>query len=291
MNGKATRHTVNFGVVPFLNMRPIVYPIEKRLVEHSMNIVYLEPSLLWQNLEVGNLDLAAVPSAEFLRNKGYYALPNISISSFGKVDSVILASKTGITSVKSVSVDSRSKSSTALLRIIFELFLGQKPQYIKRKPGKGFLDGVDAGMLIGNAGLRSLYQHNDCIAVRYDLGEIWTENTGLPFVYAVVAVKKSDKSFKENYKSLISAREKGVRLVSKIAKFESKKLGLSEKQCAVYMEKRIKYDFDEKKIEGLKRYRDLLFKLGEIKEINEIEFYEPQGQTNLGREKLKWKNG
>ncbi len=282
---------MNFGAVPFLNMRPITYPIEKGLITHSINIVYLEPSLLWRNLEAGNLDIAAVPSVEFLRNRGFCALPNISISSFGKVDSVILASKTEITSVKSVSVDSRSKSSTALLRIVFELFLERKPRYVRRKPGDGFLDDVDAGMLIGNAGLRARCEDSDDIAFKYDLGELWTENTGLPFVYAVVAARKNNRGSEENYKSLLSAREKGEGLVSEIAGIESKKLKISEKQCSIYLGERIKYDLDEKKIEGLRKYRDLLFRLGEIEKINRIEFYEPSGHAALEREELKWKNG
>ena len=36
---------INLGAAPFLNMRPLIYPLEKGVVEHSFNIMYLTPSL------------------------------------------------------------------------------------------------------------------------------------------------------------------------------------------------------------------------------------------------------
>ena len=264
---------INLGAAPFLNMRPLIYPLEKGVVEHSFNIMYFDPSLLSENLSEGVVDVAPIPSVEFLRNDNYSILPDISISSFGKVDSVILKARKEITKIKSVSVDSRSRSSTALLRIVLELFLGLKPEYVKREPGNGFLEGVDAGMLIGNAGLQARHLFADRYAFTYDLGELWTKETALPFVYAVMAIKKGDDSAGESCKCFPLIREEGAKLISEIVDIESRKLGLSREQCLTYLEERIKYDLDGPKIEGLIKYRDLLFELNEIEKKNEIHFY------------------
>ncbi len=267
------KEAVNLGVVPFLNMRPLVYPIEQGLVKQNFNVMYFDPSSLSENLSGGMLDVAAIPSVEFLRTDEFSILPDISISSFGKVDSVILTAKKEITEIKSVSVDVRSRSSTALLRIVFELFLGFKPEYVKRKPGDGFLEGVDAGMLIGNSGLQALHLLTENSSFKYDLGELWTRETGLPFVYAVMAIKKENKDFGENYEALLLAKRKGTELIPQIAEMESKKLDLSAKQCSIYLGERIKYDFQSREIEGLMKYREFLFQLNEIERINEIDFY------------------
>lgn len=270
---KGNRLSINLGAAPFLNMRPLIYPLEKGIVEHSFNIMYFDPSLLSENLSEGVVDVAPIPSVELLRTDNYSILPDISISSFGKVDSVILKARKKITEIKSVSVDSRSRSSTALLRIVLELFLGLKPEYVKREPGNGFLKEVDAGMLIGNAGLQARHLFADKSPFTYDLGELWTQETALPFVYAVMAIKKGDDTTAEGCKCLLPTREEGVKLISEIVDIEFEKLGLSKEQCLTYLQKRIKYNLDGPKIDGLIKYRDLLFELNEIERKNEIDFY------------------
>ncbi len=264
---------INLGAAPFLNMQPLIYPLEKGVVEHSFNIMYFDPFLLSENLSEGVVDVAPIPSVEFLRTDDYCILPGISISSFGKVDSVILKARKKITEIRSVSVDSRSRSSTALLRIVLELFLGLRPEYVEREPGNGFLKGVDAGMLIGNAGLQARHICAEKSAFTYDLGELWTRETALPFVYAVMAIKKGDDATAEGCRCLVSTRERGVGLIPEIVDIESRKLGLSREQCLTYLQKRIKYNLDGPKIDGLVKYRDLLFELNEIEKKNEIDFY------------------
>lgn len=264
----------NLGTVPFLNTRPLIYPLERGVVKHCFNIMYFEPSLLSEKLAEGTVDVALIPSVELFRSDDYEVLPGISISSFGKVDSVILRSEKEISGITSVSVDSRSRSSAALLRIVFELFLGTEPEYVNRKPGNGFLDGVDAGMLIGNSGLRSLHLGGKRHAFTYDLGDIWTNKTGLPFVYAVLAIRKGSSLADGCYESLLEAKDCGEKLVEEIAAVESKKLGLGRDKCSDYLGKRIKYDLDGIKIEGLMKYRDLLHSLNEIENRNGISFRE-----------------
>ena len=264
---------INLGAVPFLNMKPLVYPLERCLVEHSFNVMYFDPFLLSEKLSEGVVDVAPVPSAELLRSNAYSILPGISISSFGRVDSVVLKSRREIKEITSVSVDSRSRSSTALLRIILELFLGLKPEYVKRSPGNGFLEEVDGGMLIGNAGLQARHLSTDSSFFTYDLGELWTKKTSLPFVYAVMATRKGDRTTAEGCGCLVSTKEKGMDLIPEIADTESRKLGLSIEQCMTYLQQRIRYDLDDLMVEGLIRYRNLLFELGEIEKKNEIDFH------------------
>ncbi|MGH7884323.1 MAG: menaquinone biosynthesis protein [Thermodesulfobacteriota bacterium] len=262
---------INLGSVPFLNARPLIYPLENGLVDHDFNIFYYDPSLLSRKLNEKIVDIGLIPAAEFLKHDDYAALPDISISSYGKVDSVVLLSRDELKSIKTIAIDSRSQSSTALIKIIFELFLGINPTYIKRKVGENFFDGVDSGMLIGNSGLKAVHSKDKNFLIS-DIGELWTNFTGLPFVYALFALKK-DFDLKRGYQALIDSKNKGYDLIPKIVDIEHEKLGLTKEDCFTYLSERIKFDLDSEKLKGLKEYQKLLFELKELKIINDIEFY------------------
>jgi len=262
---------IKLGLVPFLNVRPLVFPLEEGLLEHDFEILYTPPSELSQLLLEQKVDLGLIPVAELIRGNNYTVVPNISISSFGKVESVVLVSKSRISDIKTIAVDARSRSSTALLRIILEVFNGIFPTYVKREPDDKFLNGVDGGMLIGNTGLKINNYPPRGYKV-FDLGEIWTDKTGLPFVYAVYAVNKGVHLGK-NLQALERAKSAGLELVKNIARIESEKVGLSEEICLRYLTERIRYDLGEREIKGIIAYAEFLSKLEEIKEVRELEIY------------------
>lgn len=262
---------IKLGSVPFLNARPLIHPLETGLVKNDFKISYFDPSHLSEVLFDREVDVGLIPVAEFLKRSEYVAVPNISISSVGRVDSVVVLSRGEMRDVNTVAVDSRSQSSTGLLKVIFEIFLGVSPEYIKRAPGDNFLDGVDAGMLIGNSGLKATSADRNEFEIN-DLGEIWTDYTGLPFVYAVFALR-SDFDLGRGYEALLSAMETGRGLIPEIASGESAKLGISKKLCELYLSERIKFDLDQEKIRGLREYQKLLFKIGNLEKLNEIKFY------------------
>lgn len=263
---------INLGSVPFLNARPLIYPLENGFVDHDFNISYYDPSLLSKKLYEKKVDIGLIPAAEFLKHDEYVALPDISISSYGKVESVVLLSRDELKDIKTIAIDSRSQSSTALIKIIFELFLGINPTYIKRDVSENFLDGVDSGMLIGNSGLKALHANDTNFLIK-DIGELWTNFTGLPFVYAVFALRRNF-NLKSGYHSLIESKNKGFKLIPEIVDIEHEKLGLSKEVCFTYLSERIKFDLDSQKLKGLKEYQRLLYELKELKVINNIEFYD-----------------
>lgn len=217
------------------------------------------------------LDLGLIPVAELLKRKRYSVVPDISISSHGKVDSVILLTKGDLTDIRTVAVDRRSQSSTALLRIILEIFHGISPTYIPRDIGNDFLKDADAGMLIGDTGLANACDPPEEYRV-FDLGEIWSEQTGLPFVYAVFAVNEG-VALGENLKALQKSKNYGLGIVGKIARLESGPIGIDEETCFKYLTERIMYDLGEKEIEGMIKYSEYLSILGESEKISGIKMY------------------
>ncbi|MFQ5787891.1 MAG: menaquinone biosynthesis protein [Thermodesulfobacteriota bacterium] len=263
---------IKLGAVPFLNVRPLVFPLEERLVRNDFELVYEIPSSLSELLFEKKVDLGLIPVAELLKRDNYKVVPKISISSNGKVDSVILLSKKSIGEIETVAVDLRSQSSASLLRIILEIFNTANPTYIYRNPDDNFLDGVDAGMYIGNAGLRIRHSPPNGYKV-IDLGDVWSKETGLPFVYAVYAITEGVHLGK-NLQALEMAKVMGLKLVRKIAKIYSEKINLSEDICFKYLTERIDYDLGDKEIEGIKTFRDLLSKVDGGIKGSDLKFYQ-----------------
>ena len=113
---------IRLGSVSFINAKPLTFALEKGLIDHGFEVILTPPSVLSEMLLRKKIDLGLIPVAELLKRKNYKVVPGISISSYGKVDSVILLAKGDLTDIRTVAVDRRSQSSTALLRIILEIF-------------------------------------------------------------------------------------------------------------------------------------------------------------------------
>ena len=259
------------GTVPFFNAKPLIYPLEKNLVEHNFEIVYEVPSKLSKSLANKKVDLGLIPVAELINRNDYMVIKDISISSYGKVDSVVLVSKVSIEDIGTVALDSRSQSSSSLMKVILECFYKIKPKYIERIYDNNFFSGIDAGMVIGDSGLRKLYSKNSDYKI-YDLGDLWTCNTGLPFVYAVFAVNR-DVDLGDDLQSLYKSKSLGIKMADEIVKNEYEKLGVSEENCKKYITERIKYDLGENEVEAIIKFSNFLNDLGVSKKINRVNFY------------------
>ncbi len=262
---------IRLGTVPFLNAKPLIYPLEKKIVPNEFCIQYYVPSTLSKKLLENKIDIGLIPVIELFERRRYKVIPNISISSKGKVDSVALVVKGDVSDITSVAVDERSQTSTALLRIILEIFYGLSPEYVKRSYENNFFRGVDAGMVIGDSGLKLCYE-SPKRRKTIDLGEVWTEYTGLPLVYAVFAVREG-VNLGCNGSSLLLAKLRGMEFVDKIALFGARKLGVSVKFCTNYLRNRIRYDLGEEEIKGLLKYNEFLSELGICSKIENINFY------------------
>lgn len=262
---------IRIGDVPFINSKPLFYPLEKGIIENSLGFLYSPPNILSDLLYNKEIDLGLIPIVEFLTRGSYKVLPDISISSFGKVDSVILISSKEIKDIQTVALDRRSQSSSNLLKVIFNNFYGKKPDYIERDYGEDFLSDVDAGMIIGDDGLRHLF-NNGGEGYIYDLGEIWTEKTGLPFVYAVLAINR-DVNLGAELDNLLLSKQTGLNFAEEFCEMEYTKIGVSKEFCINYVTNRIHYDLRDMELSAIREFTRCLNQAG-IETLNDkIEIY------------------
>lgn len=167
---------LRLGVVSYLNAVPLAYGLED---DPRFQLVRDVPSRIADRLHAGELDLGMIPSIEYARGD-YAIVPGVAIGSRGPVRSVGLFHPLPLEEVRRVALDTSSRTSVALARVLLRERLGRDPEYAPMRPDlEAMLAAADAALLIGDPALD--YQ-GDC--PRLDLGAEWERQTGLPFVYA-----------------------------------------------------------------------------------------------------------
>ena len=243
---------LRLGAVSFLNTKPLIYPLLNEDIPTDITLSVDVPSRIAMHLSRGELEVGLIPIVEYFRanpsHASYCILPDISIASHGSVRSIQLFSRVPIHKIQRIGLDTNSRSSVALLKILLAEKYRISPVFTTCRPTinpKTALHNrqdapFDAVLLIGDPALR----HLGTTKYNMDLGEAWYKLTGLPFVYACwVARKETDLG--EVPQILLEAKARGTAQIPEIARIEAKKLGLPETLCRAYLQDSIKYDLDE----------------------------------------------
>lgn len=167
------------GSVGYLNAVPLTRGLEEE-------VLFATPSKLAELLARDELDAGLVSVVEVLFNDRYDILDGIAIASLGEVKSVLLAHRRPLEEAREIFCDTASLTSIELLRVLLAE-RGVKPQF-KPLESYDFAALPDYALLIGDRALDLLlgpHQHEI-----WDLGAAWYELTGLPFVYAVWALRR-----------------------------------------------------------------------------------------------------
>ncbi|MDK3159616.1 menaquinone biosynthesis protein [Kamptonema cortianum] len=250
--------------VPYFNAKP--------LIEGLGGVELHHPRVLARKLRGGEVDVGLVPVVEALEcPERYDILDGFSISSRGHVKSVFLAHRGRLEDIRVVAVDVNSKTSATLVRVVCEKFLGFFPRYEPFTPGEQEQD-QEAVMLIGDQALRFLRQPDRCQWEVIDLGGMWKEKTGLPFVYAVWAARKGIADF-ALFEKLRRAKETGLARIAAICA-GSHEFGTTE-EAVDYLTHHIFYDMGPEEKAGVEEFRAMLQEkgiLGNLCPVNYLNF-------------------
>ena len=128
MNGPTSvqRRPVRIGAVTYLNTKPLVSGLSDETPDIEM--VYDYPSRLADRLRQGSLDIALIPSIEYLRNPSYRIVSDACIACRGPVLSVKLLSRVPRRSIQTLALDAGSRTSGILARILLWERFQLRPQ-------------------------------------------------------------------------------------------------------------------------------------------------------------------
>jgi chorismate dehydratase len=268
---------IRIGAVNYLNSKPLIYHLEDHAPDAEL--ILEVPSKLADLLRDGCLDVALIPVIEYFRAGTYTIVPDVAIASRGPVLSVTLFSKKPWREIRRVALDAGSRTSAALTQIMLRKRYGLSPEIIPLPLEQPAEDtDADAVLLIGDRAMRACLPG---FAHAFDMGQEWFEWTGLPFVYAVWAVREGvDLGPVEG--ALLETKRRGLEHCGHIAHLEAPRLSLDAGFCRRYLSNIIHFDLGPREQAGLHHFYMLACELGLAPRGVNLEFH-GQGHLAEGR--------
>ena len=217
----------------------------------------------------GEVEAALVPIIEYQRMPDVRIVPSVCVGSHSAVRSVVLVSKyDDLKKVRRVALDASSRTSQALVMIIFREFLGIEPAWETSSPDIiAMMKDNDAALLIGDPAMKVSLPNVHV----FDLASLWRQFTDTGFVFAmwmarvgaIAAVSKVD---------FRGARDEGLQQVEQIISHYETELPLPRNEIREYLTKNITFHLDESLEQGMRLYFELARKHGLIENNKPLEF-------------------
>jgi chorismate dehydratase len=224
-------------------------------------------------MSMGELDISVVSAVEYARDSArYLLLPDLAISCDGPVRSVMLFSKRPATELASrnVIVSRSSMTSVALLELLFENVWRARPRFVAGDAEvsdvvEADAADVDARLVIGDAALVLGSNHRQRYPHVYDLGQMWKEWTGQPFVFAVWVAQRTTnvKEALLAHAGLIASRDWGLRHLPDLAEQAHQATGVARSICDEYLSG-LDYGLSYPHLAGLTEFYRRLVERGRI---------------------------
>jgi chorismate dehydratase len=261
-------HGVRIGAVNYLNTKPLICDLG--LLAPEAELILDVPSHLADGLAAGELDVALIPIIEYFRAGPYTVVPNIAIATRGPVLSVTLFSRVPWPRIRRVALDEGSRTSAALTQVLLQRRHGVQATIVPL-PLESPADAVDADavLLIGDRAMRACLPG---FAHAFDLGQEWFEWTGLPFVFAVWAVR-AGLDLGPVAHALQEAKRRGLERAGLIAHNEAPRLGLDAGFCRRYLSNILHFDLGPRELAGLRHFYMLACELGLARQGVNLDFY------------------
>jgi chorismate dehydratase len=237
----------------------------------KFEFAYTVPSNCAQALLEGTADIGIIPSITYATIPELAVLPDVAIASKNEVRSILLVHDKPIHQVRTVAVDTSSRTSVALTKILLSKFLaGPEREYRDMAPDpEAMLNVCDAGLLIGDPALQVDRNRYEAI----DLAQSWRSFTGKPFVFAFWAIRMAALAGAPDPYEIADvfnrSRDNGLRPenVDKIARDWSPRIPLTEADVHSYLTRNIHYYLDAENLQGLELFYALAAELKLIPEV------------------------
>ena len=239
---------LSITAVSYLNTVPLLYGLRQSEVMADVDLRIAPPSQCALELEQGTADIALIPVAALFSVPNHTIISNYCIGATGKVRTVVLLSNDELHNIRTVYLDSDSRTSIMLVQILAKEYWKITPSFRPYVEGQNISRG-EACLLIGD----KVFAKENQFAHRYDLAEHWIQFTGLPFVFAVWAsIRPLPAGFMERFDEALAF---GARHISDAL---TAPLPCSREAAIDYLTHNISYALDENKRKGLTAFHHFL---------------------------------
>ena len=239
----------------YLNSAPLIWSFARGARGRGVELLTdAAPARCARMLAQGYADVALVPVVEYQRAGDLAVVPGVCVGARRAVRSVVLVTRSDdLRGVRSVALDESSRTSAALVRVIFREFYGRDLETTTARPDvTRMLGGSDAALVIGDPAMtfarEGLFVH--------DLATLWRERTGLGFVFAMWMARESDSGLARAV-DFAAARDEGLAGLEEIVAEYSAELGLPRAELREYLTENISFHLDGEMRAGL----ELFFRL------------------------------
>ncbi|TJZ51906.1 menaquinone biosynthesis protein [Streptomyces piniterrae] len=215
------------GHIQFLNCLPLYWGLARTGTLLDLDLTKDTPEKLSEQLIRGELDIAPVTLVEFLRAADdLVAFPDLAVGCDGPVMSCVIVSQKPLDQLDGarIALGSTSRTSVRLAQLLLAEKVGVRPEYYTCPPDLGLMmQEADAAVLIGDAALRANLHDGPRLGLEvHDLGEMWKEWTGLPFVFAVWAARRDylerePVMVRRVHEAFLASRDVSLEEVAKVA--------------------------------------------------------------------------
>ncbi len=263
----------------YLNSAPLVYSFARGALRRRFTFIGdAAPARCAAMLAAGQCEVALIPVIEYQRIPDLRVIPEVAVASKNRVRSVLITSRRPLEEVRTLTLDTSSRTSQALVKILFWRRYGFLPEFTERTPDasvrcENMLEASDAALIIGDPAMRLEASARQMDLRIYDLAEEWRAMTGLPFVFAVWAVREETIAGAPSLAGeFIAAKREGIDHIGQIATHYAGELELPRDELLDYLRNNVNYDLDEENTAGMRLYFDLACECGLIPEARGLRY-------------------
>ena len=254
----------------YLNTAPLIWSFARGARRGEVELLTdTAPARCADMLARGQVEAALVPVIEYQRLPEAAVVPGVCVGARREVHSVVLVTRGArLEEVNSVALSIESRTSVALVEVIFREFVGRTPKLEPFVPTlEEMLREHDAALVIGDPAMTF---GREGLRV-YDMAALWREFTGLGFVFAMWM---ADASASERVRAVdfAAARDEGLAAVEEIAAGYESELGRPREELVRYLTENISFELNEEMRAGLELYFRLAHKHGVIRSLRPLRF-------------------
>jgi len=257
-----TENRPRIAASSYLNTAPLIWSFTHGSQRDAVELFTdTAPARCASMLANGEVDVALVPVIEYQRIPGIAIVPDVCVGSKTAVRSVVLVThKNNLKKVERVTLDESSRTSAALVKILFREFLGfERQSEISDPDVKSMLARADAALIIGDPAMTI---PRDQFRV-FDLATLWHEFTGFGFVFAMWMMRRAAIE-KVRPIDFAAARDEGLANLDRVIADYPHETQFSENDMKQYLAGNIVFRIDEEMRAGLQRYFELAHRHGLI---------------------------
>jgi chorismate dehydratase len=297
------------SVVEYLNTAPLVWGFTDGPLAGRYDLNFTVPSLCAEAVRNGSADIGIIPAIEYQRIDGVVAFADMAIAAKREVRSLLVVSRKPIDRVRTLALDTSSRSTAALVRLLARHHWKIQPEFFDAAPDpSAMLERADAALVIGDPALRiavkidALHAKSQpsagepcctddpdaapvpgvSILFVYDVVAEWRAWTGLPAVLALWVARR-DVATAEIAADFLASKNYGLARIPEIAAQASEELQLPEDAIVSYLRDHINFDLDAENLAGLDRYYQECAAAGIIDRVRPLELVHAADTTASSR--------